>query len=104
MDTIAQADIERSDRMFAKAVFAGGLPFSLFESNPYFEAALRILRPAYPGPPSAFRLKSSLLNAEFDEATTSVKGEMKECISVASREKMTRGGQRIPPIFSLVLR
>ncbi|XP_011707595.1 PREDICTED: uncharacterized protein LOC105462588 [Wasmannia auropunctata] len=84
-DSISSAEREKADKAFAKAVYAGGLPFSVFENNPLFHEAFSILRPSYV-PPNTHALRSSLLNFEYEAAKLSIEQRLSKasCITVMS--------------------
>jgi len=84
LDTSSKDEVKKIDQALAKAVYAGGLPFSVFENNPFFSDAFKLMRPSYPRPPSALRLSTSLLNAEFATASCSTDEKIKKalCLSI----------------------
>jgi len=97
VDSISKENIERVDRLLARAVYAGGLPLSVFENNPYFEKALKALRPAYPGPPNIHMLRNAMLGAEFAVAQGKCKEKLSsaECLTFMTDGWANRNGEGV---------
>ena len=55
---------EQADEKFARAVYAGQLPFSIFENNLFWQDAVQEINPCYKLP-NTYQLRTLLLVAEY---------------------------------------
>ncbi|KAK3909078.1 Phenylcoumaran benzylic ether reductase POP1 [Frankliniella fusca] len=73
------------DEAIGRAVYAGGLPLSIFDNNKFWETALKKLNPLYT-PPTAYKLGYPLLKAEFEKVMKAADEKMENalCVSLLS--------------------
>ncbi|KAK3916489.1 Lysophospholipase NTE1 [Frankliniella fusca] len=82
LDRMPKEEKEKIDQALAAAVYANGLPLTIFE-NEHFQRAFTLMRPAYGKPPSRFQLGGKLLDREFSIAEAKVKSAIAESDCVA---------------------
>ncbi|XP_050305194.1 uncharacterized protein LOC126742556 [Anthonomus grandis grandis] len=63
-DRISKKEQISANAAFARAIYAGALPLSIFPENPLWNIAFNILRPSYK-PPNLHSLRKPLLEAEY---------------------------------------
>ncbi|KAK3916270.1 E3 SUMO-protein ligase ZBED1 [Frankliniella fusca] len=83
VDTMTPEEKEQIDESLARAVYAKGLPLSVFEGG-HFQKAFNRLRPAYVKPPSRYKLSGPLLDKEYAkiEAINKEKFQSSKCKAV----------------------
>lgn len=73
--TTSNALKEKIDAALARAVYMSNCPFNLLD-NDYWQHALNLLRPSYI-PPSAYKIGTPLLNAEYSSVMEASKNQVK---------------------------
>lgn len=83
LDKMSKKDQDRADEAFARAIYAAGLPLSIFSENPLWNVALNILRPVYK-PPTTHSLRKPLLEAEYNRVMNLAKEKIQnaQCLTV----------------------
>jgi hypothetical protein len=83
--TLTPRQHQEIDEAIGRAVYAGGLPLSLFDNNKFWETALKKLNPVY-SPPTAYKLGQPLLKAEVSKVMKAAEEKMQNalCVSLLS--------------------
>lgn len=94
----AQVGIYELDRLASKAIYRGGLPFNVYQSNPDLLRLLKAINPALKySPPSRARLAGELLEECSDDVMAEVRAivDAKRWINVITDESGARNRDRV---------
>lgn len=82
---MSKKEQDLADEAFARAIYAGALPLSIFSENPLWNDAFNILRPSYK-PPNLHSLRKPLLEAEYSRVMELAKEKVQhaQCLTVIS--------------------